>query len=269
MTAHMTGDRKLLCARFDDKLMQSARGGIACGCFYSPADAAFLTSLSKEKGTTDRFFLFGGYDGAERKLAFFLPDFLSGFDGSPKEKAIEFYPDEFACAIRAIKVVGSGYRSLSHRDHLGSLLSLGIERESLGDIVVLSDFEAVIFCTDAIFRFLLESVDRIASDKVTVTEFIPDSTFSAKKELMPINDTVASPRLDCVVAALTNLAREKAQTAIKNGLCSLDYLEELRPDREIIPPCTISVRGYGKFNVLSIGGETKRGRLRLSAEKYI
>ncbi len=265
----MTDDRKLLCARFDDKLQQSARGGIECGCFYSPADAVFLSSLSKAKGADDRFFLFGGYDGAERKMAFFLPDFLSEFDGSPKEKAVNFFPDEFSCAIRAVKVVGSGYRSLSHRDHLGSLLSLGIERESLGDIVILSDFEAVIFCTNAIFGFLLESIDRIASDKVSASEFIPDSTFSAKKELLPINDTVASPRFDCVVAALTNFSREKAQTAIKSGLCSLDYFEELRPDREIIPPCTISVRGCGKFNVLSIGGETKRGRLRMYAEKYI
>ncbi len=261
--------QKLLCRRFDDKMSQSKRDGLVCGCFYSPADCVYLSSLAREKGMTERFFLYGGYDEAERKMAFFLPDYLSGYDGEPGEKAESFYPDELSSSIRALKIRGSGYRTLSHRDYLGSLLSLGIERESLGDIVTLSDREAVIFCTDAIFRFLLESIDRIASDKVSVESFVPDEHFSAKRELIPLNDTVASPRFDCVVAALTNLAREKAQAAIKGGLCSLNYTEELRPDRELLPPCIISIRGYGKYNIISIGGETRRGRLRLHAEKYI
>ncbi len=261
--------QRLLCARFEDKMSQAERRGLVCGSFYSPADAAVLSLTAREKGKSDRFFLYGGYGEAERKMAFFLPDFLSEYDGEPEEKANAFFKDELSCAVRSIKISGSGYRTLSHRDYLGSLLSLGIERESLGDVVVMSEHDAVIFCTDAIFPFLLGNIDRIAADKVSVSEFIPDSGFSAKRDFIHISDTVASPRFDCVVAALTNLSREKAQAAIRSGLCSLDYIEELRTDKEILPPCTISVRGYGKFKVVSIGGETKRGRLRLSAEKYI
>ena len=266
---YLSDEQKMLCARFDDKLIQSARGSLEYGYFRTPAEAAFLSSLAKERGVKDRFFLFGGYDGAERKIAFFLPDYLSEYDGGAKEKAQIFFQTEFSRSLRAIKICGSGYRTLSHRDYLGSLLSLGIERESIGDIVILSDCEAVVFCTGTIFGFLFENIDRIAADKVSVAEFFPDEKFTAKRELLPINDTVASNRFDCVVAALTNLAREKAQTAIKSGLCSLDYVDEVRCDREITPPCTVSVRGHGKYNVLSIGGETKRGRLRISAEKYI
>ncbi len=269
MNNYLTDEQKLLKARFCDKLAHSARGSLEKGSFLTPAEAAFLLALAKEMGVTDRFFLFGGYEGAERRMAFYLPEFVSELDGETEENAKLCFGDELSSAIRAIRIKGSGYRALSHRDHLGSLLSLGIERESIGDIVILSDLEAVIFCTDAIFAFLLENIDRIAADKVSVTEFIPDEGFKADREFLPINDTVASPRFDCVVAALTNLAREKAQTAIKSGLCSLDYVEEMRPDREIIPPCIISVRGYGKYNIVSIGGETRRGRLRLYAEKYL
>ena len=80
---------------------------------------------------------------------------------------------------------------------------------------------------------------------------------------------MASKRLDCVVGALTNLSREKAQALIKTGLCEVNYLVEQRVDAEVKTPCVISARGYGKFNVLSFDGETKRARLRLVAQKYV
>ena len=127
----------------------------------------------------------------------------------------------------------------------------------------------MVFCSGSVAEYLISSVDRIASDKVKVTAFVPNGDFRAKRDFSPINDTVASKRLDCVVAALTNLSREKAQATIRSSLCELDYVVEERCDREIIPPCIISVRGYGKYNILSFDGETKRGRLRLVAQKYV
>ncbi len=269
MNDYLTDEQKHLSARANDKLVRSSRGMLEHGSFHTPAESAFLLSAIRDKGAESRFFLFGGYEGAERRMAFYLPDLVSELDGEAKEKAENLFAEELAYAIRAVSIKGSGYRTLSHRDYLGSLLALGIERESIGDIVILSEHEAVIFCTGAILAFLLENIDRIAADKVTVTEFVPDDSFKAKREFLPINDTIASPRFDCVVAAITNLSREKAQTAIKSRLCTLDYIEETRPDREVIPPCIISVRGYGKYNIISIGGETRRGRLKIHAEKYV
>ena len=90
-----------------------------------------------------------------------------------------------------------------------------------------------------------------------------------REKTVAVNDTVASPRFDCVVGALTNLSREKAQSLINSGLCEVDHLPEIRVDRQIEAGAIISVRGYGKFTVNSFDGETKRGRIRMSAEKYI
>ena len=89
------------------------------------------------------------------------------------------------------------------------------------------------------------------------------------KKTVPINDTVASRRLDCIVGALTNLSREKSQNLINSGMCEVDYLPELRVDRQIDEGAVISVRGYGKFFIKAFDGETKRGRIRLSAAKYV
>ena len=269
MSGTISDAQRLLAARLDDMIGQSARGELVCGNFLSPADAAFLKRLATERGIMGSLFLFGGYDGAERQIPVILPEYVSGYDGNASQKAREFFPEEISEAVRAIRIKGSGYRSLSHRDYLGSLLALGIERDRLGDIVIENEHEAAVFCSGSVREYLLTSLDRIASDKVKVTEFIPDAEYRAKRDFLPISDTVASERLDCVVAALTNLSREKAQSAIRGGLCELDYTVEERCDREIIPPCIISVRGHGKYNILSFDGETRRGRLRLVAQKYV
>ena len=269
MKLNITDAQRLLASRIEDYLKKADRGELVCGNFLTPSDAAFVGAYMKEIGMTNRFFLFGGYNEAERKRIFILPSFLSDIEGEAEEKARAYLPDEMSGLIRAVRIQGSGYRALSHRDYLGSLLALGIERSSVGDVAIIDEYSAVVLCTDKIFDFLIASIDRVASDKVTVSECESVSELEIKREYMPISDTVASNRLDCIVGALTNLSREKAQTAIKSGLCEVNYLPEDRCDVPLSIPSTVSVRGYGKYDVLSFDGETKKGRLRMVARKYV
>ena len=269
MNSFISDAQKLLAARFDDMIDRSARGELACGNFLSPADAAFIRRLARERGVDDRVALIGGYHDAERRVPVIIPEYALSFADGTDEIINGFFADELQDSVRAVLVKGSGYRALSHRDYLGSILALGVERDRIGDIVLLDDFGAVVICAGSVFEFLLSSVERISSDKVSVSKFEDMATLVAKREFLSINDTVASERLDCIVAALTNLSREKAQALIKSSLCELDYTVETRCDREIIPPCIISVRGFGKFDILAFDGETRRARLRLVARKYI
>ena len=269
MSFNTSDAQRLLEARIDDGLRQSDRGELVCGNFLSPAERAYAEIVARSKRAYDRVFCFGGYNESERKRIFFLPSYLADFDGEVAEKVRLYCADEFSSAICALKIRGSGYRELSHRDYLGSILSLGIERREIGDIVVIGECEAIVFCTDRIRDYLITSLDKIATDKVKVDLFSLPDDFKVEKNTVRINDTVASPRFDCVVGALTNLSREKAQNLINSGLCEVDHLPELRVDRQIDAGATISVRGYGKFSVISFDGETRRGRIRMSAEKYV
>ena len=269
MNMNLTDAQKLLASRISDYLRFADRGELVCGNFLTPGEVACATAVAMELRAGERVFFFGGYDDAERKRLCVLPAFLSDMDGEPEEKARTYFPEEFSSAVRAIKIQGSGYRELSHRDYLGSIHALGIERFSLGDVVVLDENSAVIFCTDKIFDFLVGGIDRVASDKVSVSEFLPGADFSVKREFLPIRDTIASNRLDCVVGALTNLSREKAQALIRSGLCEVNYVLEQRVDVEVKELATITLRGHGKYQVVSFDGETKRGRLRLVAQKYV
>lgn len=269
MNFNITEAQKQLAARIDDLLERSCRGELVCSNFLTPSESAYSIKILKQRKVEARAYLFGGYEDAERKRLYILPSYLSDIEGEQKEKLELYCSEDLYGAVRAIRITGSGYRVLTHRDYLGSLLSLGIERHSLGDIVVQGEHSAVIFCTDKIYRFLIENIDRVASDKVTAEEIEIDKGFTAEREFLPISDTIASNRLDCIVGALANLSREKSQTLIRSGLCEVDHLIEQRADISLKVPCTVTVRGYGKFKVLSFDGETRRGRTRLEAQKYI
>lgn len=261
--------QKLLAARLDDYLRKSERGELACGNFLTPSEAAYMKIALRERHADERSFFFGGYGDAERKKIFILPPYLADLDGDREDLAVTYCGDDMADSVCAIKICGSGFRTLSHRDYLGSILSLGIERRELGDIVVLDDYSAIIFASARIRDYLLVSLEKIASDKVKVTEAELPKDFKPERKTQPISDTVASPRFDCVIGALTNLSREKAQNLINSGLCEVDHLPEIRVDRQIEAGAIISIRGYGKYSITSFDGETRRGRIRMSAAKYI
>lgn len=262
-------DFNILTARISDFARRSLAGELSVSSFLSPSEAAVAKAVLFEKKIAHRAVFFGGYPEAERQRMFLLPSYTDDFEGGAEAKLSTYFSDEQKEGVCSVLVRGSGYRQLSHRDYLGSVLSLGLERDALGDIVLLDKTCAVIFCPSKICEFLKVSLERISNDAVTVSDFAVTDSFSAHKELKRINDTVASNRLDCVVGALTGLSREKAQELIKKEQCQLNYITECRSDRALETPCVLTLRGYGKFVLRELDGFTKKGRLKMSADKYI
>lgn len=208
----------------------------------------------------------GGYAVAERKKIFLLPEYMDGM--TQYAQLSEWgHADEIA----TLEITGSGYRALTHRDYLGSVLGLGLERDVLGDIAFTGkeNFQARLFCEETISAFLCGELKRVGNDAVKIRKVERDDGFAPKREFQLINDTVASPRVDCVVAALCGISREKARNVLLEGIVEVDYEVEDRPDHPVSAPCLISVRGYGKYRLTALSDLTKKGRIRLQAEKYI
>jgi RNA-binding protein YlmH len=263
-----------LYARMEDLCLRAERGEASASSFLSPRELHYATRYLARKGSA--FFAFGGYLGAERQKLFFVPDYVALSEDLLKN------PDEaLACAetmeefgmepqIGALRITGSGYRELTHRDFLGSLLGLGLERSVLGDVVVENEQGscAVVFCEAHIADFIVENLLRVANDKVKVSRLERSSYVPPKRAFTAINDTVASSRLDGVVAALCGLSREKARDVVESGLVEINFEREERPDRTVTPPALISVRGVGRFRVLSLNDRTRKGRLRMEAEQF-
>lgn len=151
---------------------------------------------------------------------------------------------------------------------MGAVLGTGLERDAVGDILSADGQSALLFCDRRVAEFLCANMSKVGSDTVRLHIEAPDGIRVPPRATVPVQDTVASGRLDCVVAALCGLPRERAQSAVREGLCELEYECVRDCDRTVEPPAVLSVRGYGKFRVLSFGGENRRGRIRLIAEKF-
>lgn len=273
MRGYRDNAEAMLAARIGDALDKCERGEIAVLPYLTPRERKRAERELCARGQTESAWFFGGYADAERTCLFVLPDYLTAMlDGVPERDAdtmAAFLGDTLEAAVYPLRISGSGYRVLSHRDYLGSILALGLERDALGDIALQNEHEAVIFCTAKIAEFLTEHLERVASDRVRCRPYTVDETFTDGRSYRAISDTVASPRLDCVVAALTNLSREDAQGAIRGGLVELDFEPAEQVDLLLTPPATISVRGFGRYILRSFDGETRKGRLRLRADQLV
>lgn len=251
-----------LYARLDDICEVAARGEIGVSQFMTEAECARSEAYLRRRGAS--FFFFGGYSFAERKRLYILPDYIEGTDID----VLCGYG--YSSQIKALAVCGSGYSRLTHRDFLGSLLSLGLERSVIGDIVVESDAKAaVVFCDERIAPFICSSLERVGGDKVRVKETEIDESKLPERRFLTINTTVSSTRLDAVVSALCNLSRERASELVVGGMVDLNFETEEKPDKKVTPPGVVSVRGFGKYRLLCADTRTKKGKYRLEAQKYL
>lgn len=272
-------DIRALYARLSDLTDVAARGETAMTPFLTPREAKYARRYLAGRMAAGLAVAVGGYPEAERVRMLVLPDYTEGMISAEllvadpvaalREVGLDDPADIAEGSVAALKIMGSGYRTLTHRDYLGSVLGLGLDRDAMGDIQVMDDRSACLLCKGEIAEFLLENLQKIGSDTVKVSRLSEGERVVSCQRFASISDTVASERLDCVVAALGNLSREKAQTAVRGGLVELDYETVEDCDATVQPPCVLSIRGVGKFAVRAFDGETRKGRMRLKADKYV
>ena len=223
------------------------RGSVTLTRFLTPAEGARLEAWAR-RAPDVRMLLHGGYPGAERRVAFFLPDWL---------EAEDFDPSEYLCAVEGVAAFGAP----GHRDWLGAALGLGIEREWLGDIL-LSGSRAVVLCLPSVLQHLLLNLDKVGRCGVKLRQLPLGEIAVPEKAMEERVFSVQSPRLDAVCAGAFRLSRASAAQAIAAGLLSRNYEVCLKPDAPVCEGDILSLRGKGKAAVLDAGSrESKKGRL--------
>ena len=252
------GEDRLLLARILDRAEQARNRNIpAATDFLSPQQQMQTADLLRLAGIGETAYAaLGGYDGAERKLLLFLPDWLDG------EGALEQSP------IRCLRAVFREEYGLTHRDFLGSLMGMGIVREKIGDILVGPDSTDLVVL-DTVADFLLQSWDSAGRAKLTVTAIDPAHIHIPVVKCQEIRDTVSSLRLDAVVSTGLRMARGKAADLIAGGRVQVNWRECTKADKLLSAGDTVSVRGFGKFELTEVGGLTKKGRISIVVKRYI
>lgn len=161
----------------------------------------------------------------------------------------------------------SNFSELKHKDYLGAILSLGIERNKIGDIVVKGD-KAYVPIIEEISSYIINNLSSIGRSPVNIKviyniEDLPSIDF----EEIIIN--VPSLRLDSVVAKIANVSRSKAIELLDSSKVLVDYVKSRDKSKELIKGARLTIRGSGKYIVGDIIGETRSGKQRILIKKYM
>lgn len=250
----MTRDETLLAKRFVDLSRQAQQKGIVVFSEFLNLNELNIFRQNISNLYSD-FEIYGGYESSERQMVAFLPDALC-------------YTWNYPISCLKIFPVNKKFaEKLNHRDVLGSLMNLGIERSKIGDIL-LDETLVYVFCQETIAEYITEQLTRIRHTVVQMERMIPDTIkIEPKKEIS--EGIITSNRLDSMIACLCNISRSQASQWIRGGKVFINNKETLQTTYECRPQELISVRSVGRFRFWECVGETKKGRLKIRYERYL
>ena len=252
--AHTAEDRLLL-AKVWDKINAGIRRNIPGNtCFLSPRELEMTRYLF---GELEGLHAFGGFEGAERQMLCYLPDYM--------DESCLYEDDAPLVCLRASFYEGD---ALSHRDFLGALMGAGIARETVGDICV-GQNSCDFFVTAEIAPHILQSFTSAGRAKLSLTQIPLNQVIVPEPEVRQIKDTLASLRLDSAISSGFRIGRSLAAQYVTQGKAAINGLPCEKPDKAVAEGDKISVRGLGKILLRSVNGQTKKGRISVVIDRYV
>ena len=200
------------------------------------------------------FEIFPSYENCERKVFVLYPQYS------------EIDISEYISGIRIVNK--SKFKKLGHKDYLGALMSLGIERSRIGDIFVYDDHGDVIVHSD-ISDYIIYNLDKIGHNRIEAEKINISQVGFKEQEHRIINIISSSMRLDNIVKHLTNSSREKASVTVKSGSVKINHLPEDKTSRELKEGDLLSIRRGGRYKIYKVYGTTKSGKLKIQIKHYV
>lgn len=223
--------------------------------FLNPEELSCFFSR-KENFAASSYRIFGGNENCERKMI--------GF-GNPEELG---YEGEFPIQLIKISPLLIKFaKDFSHRDVLGAMMNLGIERNVIGDIIVRQKV-AYVYCENSIAEFILEHLEKVRNTNVKC-EIVDVSLPECRPVLKEEKAIVASLRLDALICAVFQLSRKEVLEYFRTKKVFMDYSLVENNSAKVKEGSVISVRGFGKICFKQICGETKKGRIMVIYDRYI
>ena len=215
-----------------------------------------LAEAACHKADCEAFRFWGGYEGAERQVLCIEPP--------------DAWQEEPTAYLR-LQTYDTGTKLPTHRDYLGSLLGLGLDRACIGDLLQdpgdAAVFYAVVLADKAEFiASQLTSAGRSPVHVETCAELPPHLAEGPERELHEA--TVSALRADAVLAAMLHTSRTKAAEYIAAGRVEVNHLPLRAAPEAMYAADIVTVRGVGRFRLAEIGGKSKKDRRFISFYQY-
>ncbi|MBQ9871148.1 MAG: hypothetical protein IJM27_04380 [Eubacterium sp.] len=198
---------------------------------------------------------FGGTDACERRIVRFGSEELFG------------YPEEYPIRLLKVEAVQEKFAdTLTHRDFLGSVLGLGLEREKIGDIF-LRDNAGYMFVHEGVSDYIRENLTFVKHTKVRVLE-LSDVPEELAPKLRVETLVVSGNRIDSILARLYHLSRGEAQQMVQGEYIFVNGRAVTQTSKALKEGDVVSVRHHGRFRFAGEGSRTKKDRLNVKVEVY-
>ena len=249
-------DDELIIGQAEDKIGQCFERNMPTNTiFLDPHQQSLLRGTVARKDWGCELLFYGGYEDAERVVLLCLPDYATIETAQP------------LMVIRVSAGVGKGGRQLAHGDYLGSITGLGISRSMIGDILVRSD-GADIIVLEEIADYILRNYTKAGRAELSVEACPIEDLMIPERKLTHVTDTVASLRLDNIVASAFGISRTKATQAIGQGLVFVNHVEATKVDMQLSEGDRIVLRHKGRADLSQVGGRSRKGRVYVEFERY-
>lgn len=173
----------------------------------------------------------------------------------------------FENSARVLKISYSDkFNKLSHKDFLGSIMSLGFAREKMGDLVLEGNCAYVPVVEDFV-GYVIQNLKKVRNVYVDVGFELFNKL--PRKNFEILYRVVGSLRIDGIVSALTNLSRENSKKIIKNSKVKINGFVELDIDTKVCEDDIVTINGYGKFKIRENLGSTAKNKIKIIVDKFI
>jgi len=233
--------------------------------FLDPRQRSLAEKMLKTEPCGVKWLSYGGFEDAERRILMCFPEYMEEYAKEETVSTLDAEDNPLA-VIRASLAKGSP--KLSHRDYLGSLLGLGIKRETMGDILVRPDGADIIVLKE-LADFILMNYGKAGRASVSLEQASITDLKLPEIQKKEIRDSVASMRLDNVASSAFGISRSKACEAITRGIVFVNNSLCDKIDKQINEGDKIVMRGKGKAVIKEIGGKSRKDRTYIVIERYV
>lgn len=243
----LSSEKEILTSRISDLYdLTCRRSHPQFTSFLNEAEISNAITALNTFGIYDYTF-FGGFEESQRKILGFC----------------------CACSDFPISIIEFTYRKqdkITHSQVLGTILSLGLKRSVIGDIICMTG-KTYVFVLDSQIDYIMSQITKIARVGVK-SKVVKLDEFHYTPDFKYFDYTVSSLRLDAVVSAITGLSREKVRTVILSGNVFRNYVEDTNLSDKLSVGDVITIRKYGKFILEAVAGLTKKNRQKIKIKQY-